>query len=1295
MSQTLLLQKMKRYLQQRYLERWQEDSLDIEQLSELEKLIFEMKEGFCRGFSVCYRAMRAADVYSKQENPTNLHFWQMKLAAIEGWNGDPESLLKPCLPLDKAGKDSAKLSLAAVFEEVISLVVYYQNNQTIRLDPIDPETDTPLIKERLELSISAPDSKTKSALSDAKKKSSDSELHLVQEHYKAIDDFTPEQLKILLSENGAERHYHYNLSFIGKPGHITCFWYDLKTSTWWFYDPNYDDNQAHKFDTVDALITEINARLGKKLVLRVVKLTPDLDKEVLSELDHPFPRYIEGVKEKINHRNLSPDIFLWISRVSPDSIPLILQQPDPAIHKEEKDDKRIVSNAPISLESIDLTLDAMQQRNALQYAAALVHDDAIRALLKNGANPNYQDRDGDTPLHLCLSSLPHSDAKRVAAIIALQQFGADIEIPNSSGKTPLHCAVLINNTPSVQVLLEAKVDVNCRDNNRDTPLHFAVANGNVEMVIKLLKNGANVNAKNKAGKTPLDLAKEYNQAEMRKKLIDAGAASVLVESAAVDKPKVKKQGSWSKSENKRLPIPDKLLKTVEQQIETIMHEQHLKKYIALPKDKNERLAAAALTAVKQGDLSAVQSLLKEGLDPNLKDKNGKTLLALATINNYPAVMAALVQHGANCDVALYLISDEIDNTTTLKQLITMGVNEVWLFLALYKSIAAGKIHVAEMLIPLLKSDDLFEINLVGENLLHLAIKNGREDIFCLLLEYGIDPTAENDAGHTPLDLAVWGGHIAVVKKILSSMKNAISLEKIKQLVFKAINKDDIHIVKLLLNYNRDIIGDIIARACHEKKPWAITTLISAGINLKQIFAIGGEELLTWLPAIKVLHGAAEVGDIATLKKLQEVKLVSLNQADQEGNTALSIAAQANQYNFVAELIRFGADINAANKNGQTILYLAASRGHLQTMQILIGAKANVTAVLDQALKEKNITVLLSLLSLKAISWKEINKKIAPAMKEWFMGAIQDGLMHGFAAANDCEAFDELLVSMKEQVMLSRNAEGLTPFMVAAKSGALEVVEYLQATGADILATSQNGNTALHWAVATGQTMVVAKLLENKADPMIRNQLGQLPLHLAANGGHSQIIKMLFAQKDGNPNDRDDDQQTPLHLAAANGHVTVVRQLISGGADLHAINCYGLTPWDYAAEKRHVAVLRAWLRVASMENVYRLFQAAIARNSLDSIAQGFSQAGLDYVALRATALKKNDSIFIQSLINAGVIPAKVITRESETETLPSILSSVSNSCRFFQGRADGIQRLPVLPLPLSEAQHKQAVTEFSF
>jgi cytohesin len=81
----------------------------------------------------------------------------------------------------------------------------------------------------------------------------------------------------------------------------------------------------------------------------------------------------------------------------------------------------------------------------------------IDMLVEAGVDPDERDRDGDMPLHMAMSQ--GSDGFNAAAVVALLEHGASIDIVfRRSGYRPLHAAVVGGSDIAVGALLDAGAD---------------------------------------------------------------------------------------------------------------------------------------------------------------------------------------------------------------------------------------------------------------------------------------------------------------------------------------------------------------------------------------------------------------------------------------------------------------------------------------------------------------------------------------------------------------------------------------------------------------------------------------------------------------------------------------------------------------------------------------------------------------------------------------------------------------------------------------------------------------------
>ncbi len=132
---------------------------------------------------------------------------------------------------------------------------------------------------------------------------------------------------------------------------------------------------------------------------------------------------------------------------------------------------------------------------------SLDNAEMLKALLDGGANADstYQ---GEP---LIVAAAGRGDSM-VEPLIALIAHGANVNVQDLRGYTPLRIAAMGEHKKPVELLLKAKADVNTVGNDGWTALHSAVGNGSGEIVELLLAHGANPSIKGNAGNTPLHWA---------------------------------------------------------------------------------------------------------------------------------------------------------------------------------------------------------------------------------------------------------------------------------------------------------------------------------------------------------------------------------------------------------------------------------------------------------------------------------------------------------------------------------------------------------------------------------------------------------------------------------------------------------------------------------------------------------------------------------------------------------------------------------------------------------------------
>ena len=184
------------------------------------------------------------------------------------------------------------------------------------------------------------------------------------------------------------------------------------------------------------------------------------------------------------------------------------------------------------------------------YAAAQGHVDSVNTLLNLGAHfLNQITAVNETLLHVAVKSgskaiceallmagaLPNESfstlliaSSRSPDILgSLRKAGADIDMRDTNQETLLHKYVMFGDLAMVRYILSLGGDPNLPDASGRTPLHAALVDGGPEAAPKLLKallhQGGDVNVQDAEGRTPLHLAVHWGRADAAHVLCRAGA----------------------------------------------------------------------------------------------------------------------------------------------------------------------------------------------------------------------------------------------------------------------------------------------------------------------------------------------------------------------------------------------------------------------------------------------------------------------------------------------------------------------------------------------------------------------------------------------------------------------------------------------------------------------------------------------------------------------------------------------------------------------------------------------------
>ena len=119
-------------------------------------------------------------------------------------------------------------------------------------------------------------------------------------------------------------------------------------------------------------------------------------------------------------------------------------------------------------------------------------------------------KDGYAPLHRVVLD------GNLDEVVGIINIGADVNLQDSYGRTPLWWAAERDNTEIVKILLDVGAKVDVKSQGGWTPLHVAANDGNISSVKLLLAALASVDIKDDEGETPLDAARKMELKEKKR-----------------------------------------------------------------------------------------------------------------------------------------------------------------------------------------------------------------------------------------------------------------------------------------------------------------------------------------------------------------------------------------------------------------------------------------------------------------------------------------------------------------------------------------------------------------------------------------------------------------------------------------------------------------------------------------------------------------------------------------------------------------------------------------------------------
>ena len=477
---------------------------------------------------------------------------------------------------------------------------------------------------------------------------------------------------------------------------------------------------------------------------------------------------------------------------------------------------------------------------------------------------------------------------------------------------------------------------------------------------------------------------------------------------------------------------------------------------------------------------------------------------------------------------------------------------------------------------------LMNVSATSREALNIAARHGNTGLLRQLIRRD-DLKVSSSGGLSPFHVAALRGHTAVIDILLETAPIPKAFNTSEDTPFSlAIKGGQLAALQRLLRADSTV-------ALTDNTEFSLLHLAAREGHLeivRELIQLGADNNALGVDRSTPLILAAERGHVVLVKYLVNDLRSDMKAANKTGSCAVHVAAMHGHVQVLEQLYKAGADIKIRDEENCQPIHLAVQGGHLRVVEFLLGLGVDPNTVdgrkltpLHLAVKGRQLGIVQELLR-----YTSGVAKPAPDTEAKVDGVIddldkiaRDRGQDDVASANvnNDDSCDHYTNNLKEKDVESDDESDYLGLDYEFDDSGDESESDFDQPRFQNTAEA----TPLHSAAVRGCVEVVRELLKADSRCNVRDGSGLTPLHVAAKAGYVSVVKELL-QNNADPNLTDLERSSPLHAACGAGYLAIVRLLLIHGANVSMTDTNQVSPLHRAAASGHTDVVRQLLEAGA-------------------------------------------------------------------------------------------------------------------